>query len=96
LSPGLPKRIVVIDEEMTSRQTVSNQPPTFKFVGAAPIANLVKMSTTSLTFEVSPRNGGTQLNKEGFYKLFEALTDTNTFAVMLHSSGEECYLRPLK
>lgn len=95
LSPGLPKRLIVMDQEMISRQTSLEQPPLFKFVGAAPISNLVKMDSNALAFEISPRANGSQINKDGFYKLFDALVDTKTIAVFLHSSGEECYVRPL-
>lgn len=81
---------------MLYRQMASAQSPTFKFVGAAQISTITKFNSTALTFEVCPRVGESQQNTDAFRKLFDALIETNTVAVLAHSSGEECYLRPLK
>jgi hypothetical protein len=85
-----------MDEEMLYRQITADQAPTFKFVGAAQISTIVKINSTALTFEVCPRAKESQQNTDAFRKLFDALVETKTVAVLIHSSGEECYLRPLK
>lgn len=96
LSPGLPKRLVVMEEEMLHRYVNSKQSPVFKFVGAAPASSIIKLSSTGLVFEVCPRVEESQQNTDAFRKLFDALVETKTVAVLMHSSGEECFLRPLK
>jgi hypothetical protein len=85
-----------MDDEMLYRQTTSVQPSTFRFVGATQIASIAKLNSTALTFEVCPRADESQQNTDAFRKLFDALIETKTVAILVHSSGEECYLRPLK
>lgn len=82
---------------MTRREVLLDQSPVLKFAGSTPIEKLVKLNCTPIKFEVCPRVDGSQMNKEGFYKFYDALIETKTVAVFLHSSsGEECFLRPLK
>ncbi|KAI6243711.1 hypothetical protein M3Y99_00034300 [Aphelenchoides fujianensis] len=96
-TPGLPKRVVVLDEEAACRKVAADQPPAFKVVGSVETNAIVKMGAlTDLIHQTLPTEldgGENGENAEMFKVITEALCTSGLSLILLHSSGEEALLR---
>ncbi|KAI6213590.1 hypothetical protein M3Y94_00167900 [Aphelenchoides besseyi] len=98
LTPGLPKLVSMIDDEMAYHEIGRDQTPNFRLVGCVDNNMIVKITTGDLVHHVVPTNltENNDENVELFKVVTDALVSANKTLILLHSSGEECFLRPYK
>lgn len=91
----MPNNLQIMFGEMTENYIQPHQPPKFNLVGFTPIASISRLPQTSHVHNVQ-EYADEKDNRDGLAQLLMALLKTQHVAVLQHSSGEECFLRPLR
>ncbi|KAH7687850.1 hypothetical protein AAVH_40597, partial [Aphelenchoides avenae] len=97
LTPGVPKTpIAIIGSEVVQKHIAPDQPPTFDLLGFVKLTMLPNIpSSTLMHLATVPDDADEQL-RTTFHLMAESLGSEGNVAVFQHSSGEECFLKPVR
>ncbi|CAD5234918.1 unnamed protein product [Bursaphelenchus xylophilus] len=94
VTPGIPKHLVIFYSEMTSTIFNPVQVPTFKLAGFVMSSSLTRVPQTPLIHSVMPV---VNEKRDALNCLVKAMTRVDNYTgILIHSSGEECFLRAVK
>jgi hypothetical protein len=97
LVPGLPKRsLAIISGEELSRRISTDQSPSFELIGFASAASILNLPSCTLMHSVTVADEKSKNSVATFDWLASGLGAESHVAIFRHSSGEECFLKPIR